>query len=112
MRKAIFGIVLVGVLLLLGILGWWFIYTRQIQSELENYEHEVASKKKINVEFVVTPPANTPKDQFLYLSGSVPALGNWEAAGVQLRPAADGKMHASVPDLLSGQDYTFKITRG
>src|SRR2546421_744469 len=68
MRKAILGVVAIGALFLLGILAWWFMYTRQIHSELAQYEREVASKKKINVEFVVTPPANTPIDV---------AVSNW-----------------------------------
>ena len=49
MRKAILGVIAIGALLLLGILAWWFMYTRQIQSELAQYEREVASKKKIKM---------------------------------------------------------------
>jgi len=111
MRRAIIAVFAVFIVGLLAIIGWYVNYTNQIKAELTQYESESASHKKVTVEIAVTPPANTPKDQVLYLSGSVPALGNWDAAGVQLRPGNDGRHHAQV-ELLSGLDYSFKVTRG
>jgi predicted alpha/beta superfamily hydrolase len=41
----------------------------------------------------------------------VPALGNWDAAGIALERKDDGKWHTSV-QVLSGIEYTYKVTRG
>ena len=42
----------------------------------------------------------------------MPALGNWDAAGVPLQRGEDGKYIAQVPELLNGLEYAFKVTRG
>ena len=39
---------------------------------------------------------NTPDKQVLYVSGSVPALGNWDAAGVPLNRDESGKYTATI----------------
>ena len=101
------------VLALLGIAGWYVVHTQATQAELNRAVAEYELRKQpVVVAFTVTAPPNTPKDQDLYISGSVPALGNWDAAGVRLAKGDDGKYHATVPDLLNAMDYTFKITRG
>ena len=112
MRNTIFVLIAAFVVGLLGIVGWNQARTRQIRAELAQYEAEAASRKPVKVEIAVTPPPNTPKDQVLYISGSVPALGNWDAAGVALKPGPDGKHHATIDQLLNGIDYAFKVTRG
>lgn len=99
-------------LALAGIGGWYVIHTQSTQAELNRAVADYESRKPVPVSFKVTVPANTPKDQVLYLSGSVPALGNWDAAGVPLTRGDDGTYHADVPDLLNGMEYTFKVTRG
>jgi predicted alpha/beta superfamily hydrolase len=104
------GIILV--VALLAIFGWYIVYTQSTRSELSAAIAKYESHTPVNVTFVVTPPENTPKDQVLYLSGSVPALGNWDAAGLPLQRQTDGKYTATAPDLLNGMDYAFKITRG
>jgi len=97
---------------LLGIGGWYVAHTRATESELNDAVATFESRKPVPVSFVVSPPPNTPKEQVLYVSGSVPALGNWDAAGVPLARSDDGKYTAVVPDLLNGMEYKFKVTRG
>ena len=97
---------------LLGIGGWYVAHTRATEAELSRAVAAYESRTPVPVNFVVVIPENTPKDQVLYLSGSVPALGNWDAAGVPLTRTDDGKYTATVPDLLNGLEYKFKVTRG
>src|SRR5687768_6255666 len=98
---------------LLGIGGWYVSHTRATESELNEAIAQYETRKQpVDVTFSVAAPPNTPKEQILYLSGSVPALGNWDAAGVPLTRGADGKYTATVPDLLNGLEYKFKVTRG
>jgi predicted alpha/beta superfamily hydrolase len=98
---------------LLGIGGWYVAHTKSTESELNsaisNYE---ARNQLVDVTFNVDVPANTPKEQLLYLSGSVPAMGNWDAAGVPLERGADGKFTATVKGLQNTGEYKFKVTRG
>ena len=63
------------------------------------------------VEFVVTVPEQTPADALVYVSGSVPELGNWKADGRQLARAEDGTFRAEIP-LEVGQNVEFKCTLG
>ncbi len=111
MRNAVLVVFAVFIVALLGIVGYYISYTNSINADLAKFEAEAASHKKVTVEIAVTPPANTPRGQVLYISGSVPALGNWDAAGIPLKAGADGRQHANV-ELLSGIDYAFKVTRG
>jgi predicted alpha/beta superfamily hydrolase len=97
---------------LLGIGGWYVAHTRATQAELNEAVAAFESRKPVPVSFVVSVPENTPKDHVLYVSGSVPALGNWDAAGVPLARGDDGKYTATVGDLLNGMEYRFKVTRG
>src|SRR5687768_16636053 len=98
---------------LLGIGGWYVSHTRSTEAELSRAVSDYETRKQpVSVTFTVKAPANTPKEQVLYISGSVPALGNWEAAGVPLTRADDGTYTATVPDLLNGMEYKFKVTRG
>src|SRR5207248_8704490 len=97
---------------LVAIFGWYILYTRASTEEFNKALAAYKSRKPVTVSVNVSVPADTPKDQVIYLSGSVPALGNWDAAGIPLTRGADGKFHAQVPELLSGMDYAFKVTRG
>ena len=40
---------------------------------------------------VVEPPAATPADGPVWISGDLPALGSWNGAGVRLERGADGR---------------------
>src|SRR5687768_12993790 len=98
---------------LLGIGGWYVSHTRATESELNEAIAQYETRKQpVDVTFAVAVPPNTPKEQVLYLSGSVPALGNWDAAGVPLTRGADGKYTATVPALQNSGEYKFKVTRG
>ena len=81
------------------------------EAQAEQFEAALKQRVLIPVEFEVTPPPQTPPDQPLYLSGSEPALGNWEAAGVPLHKGDDGKYRGTV-EVTSGIEYAFKVTRG
>jgi predicted alpha/beta superfamily hydrolase len=98
-------------LALLAIVGWYAWYTHQIRTRLDQFIAESEHKKLVQLNFTVTAPPDTPKDQVLYLSGSVPSLGNWDAAGLPLQRGDDGKYHGNA-EVTSGVEYEFKITRG
>ena len=111
-RKLVVGGTGVLAVALLGIGGWYVAHTRSTEAELSKAIAAYESRTPVPVSFVVTVPQNTPKDQVLYVTGSVPALGNWDAAGVPLTRGEDGKYTATVSDLLNGLEYKFKVTRG
>jgi predicted alpha/beta superfamily hydrolase len=98
---------------LLGIGGWYVVQTQASKAESSRADADYARMSQpVSVTFNVTAPANTPEKQVLYISGSVPALGNWDAAGVPLVRGGDGKYQATVPDLLNSMEYRFKVNRG
>ena len=100
---------------LLGI-GGWYVADKQATAarDREAQQRYDARSQVVDVTFTVTAPTSTPKGQVLYLSGSVPALGNWDAAGVPLAPSSDApdKYTATVPGLQNTGEYKFKVTRG
>ena len=96
---------------LIGIFAWYVAHTRRINAELEKFVADAQNRKMVKVTFAVAAPQNTPKDQMLYLSGSVPALGNWDAAGVPLVRRDDGR-YVATAEVQSGIPYSYKITRG
>ena len=98
-------------LALVGIVGWYAWYTHQIQAKLDRFVEDASNQKLVRVTFNVAAPQNTPADQVLYLSGSAPAMGNWDAAGMPLQRGDDGKYHGSA-EVMSGVEYGFKVTRG
>jgi predicted alpha/beta superfamily hydrolase len=59
----------------------------------------------------VAAPASTPARDTLWLSGDLPALGAWNAAGLRLRPAG-GDHHEVVLRLPAGTRFEYKVTRG
>ena len=98
---------------LLGIGGWYVVQTEASKAESSRVDADYARMSQpVAVTFNVAAPANTPAGQTLYISGSVPALGNWDAAGVPLVRGDDGKYHATVPELLNSMEYRFKVNRG
>src|SRR5688500_19906455 len=94
------GLLVVGVLLGVATYFWIDRYfeTHRRDAEAQAAQFETVSKERtlIPLEFEVVAPPNTPPDQPLYLSGSEPALGNWEAAGVPLHRGEDGKYRGTV----------------
>ncbi|MEM1028502.1 MAG: alpha/beta hydrolase-fold protein, partial [Planctomycetota bacterium] len=106
-------IMLVAVLLiaLLAIGGWYVAESSRLQSESDAFAAESAAREIVEVTFLVDVPDSTPADQIVYISGSHPNLGGWQAAGLPLQRGEDGKYHGST-ELLSGIQHEFKITRG
>jgi predicted alpha/beta superfamily hydrolase len=98
-------------LALVGIVGWYAWYTHQIQAKLDQFVANAQNQKLVRVNFDVAAPKETPTDQVLYVSGSAPTMGNWDAAGMPLQRGDDGKYHGSA-EIMSGVEYGFKITRG
>jgi enterochelin esterase-like enzyme len=96
---------------LAGIGIWYWTHTSRAQAEADEMDARQKSAKLVNVKFVVKPPAETPADQDLYLSGSAPTMGNWEAAGVRLERQADGTYGKTI-ELMTGVEYAFKVNRG
>ena len=94
-----------------GVGIWYWARTSGIESALKQFEDEAKSRQIVKAEVVVTVPPETPADQRLYLAGSAPALGNWDAAGVPMERGDDGKHRATV-EVMSGINYGFKVTRG
>lgn len=64
-----------------------------------------------SVTFVVEAPDGTPAGSTLWLSGDVPALGNWNGAGLALTARPDGR-HVGTLALPVGTAFQFKVTRG
>jgi len=111
MKRALAVTFAVFILGLVGIFAWYVAHTRRINAELAQFVADAEARKMVKVTFAVTPPPDTPKDQMLYLSGSVPALGNWDAAGIPLQRRDDGK-YVATAEVMSGIGYGYKITRG
>jgi len=100
--------------LLLGLLGigaWYMAESARMAGRDQAFANEAAARKLVDVSFVVSAPGTTPGDQTVYLSGSHPNLGAWQAAGLALQRGEDGKYHGSA-ELLSGIEHEFKVTRG
>ncbi|MEO1235941.1 MAG: alpha/beta hydrolase-fold protein [Planctomycetota bacterium] len=104
---------LVGVLLVaLLLIGGWFVSERnRIQGETQAFVEEAEARRIVSVTFEVDVPDTTPADQIVYVSGSHPNLGAWQAAGLPLRRGEDGRYHGQA-ELLSGIEHGYKITRG
>ena len=68
-----------------------------------------AAAQKVQV--VLKVPADTPADAEVYLAGSLPAVGEWKAAGVKLERQKDGTYAADI-ELEPDQTLEFKFTRG
>jgi len=112
MKKRILAfLILLFILSLIGGLAYYAHQTSRVEAELNAFVQRSESSKPVTVDFSVAVPADTPKDQIIYLSGSVPSLGNWDAAGLALQPKDDGRWHGSA-QVLSGIGYGFKVTRG
>ncbi|MEZ4436433.1 MAG: CBM20 domain-containing protein, partial [bacterium] len=56
-------------------------------------------------------PVSTPADAVVYVAGSDPAIGAWDAAGFALTPQGGGRWAGVLPMPL-GTRFEFKITRG
>src|SRR5207249_4892078 len=101
------------VVCLLAIDRWYVARVNEAQAALDQAVAEYEKHQRhVAATFIVAVPQGTPRDQALYISGCVPALGNWNAAGVPLVRGDDGAYRATVTDLLNGLEYHFKITRG
>ena len=70
-----------------------------------------AADDTVEIELIVTAPAATPADAKLYLSGDLPAAGNWKADGVALEKQADGRWRAKLR-LPKGRELQYKLTLG
>ena len=104
-------LIFVFILCLMGGLAYYANQTRQVNAELQAFKDRSEASKPVTVQFAIDVPSDTPKNQIIYLSGNVPTLGNWDAAGLALEHKDDGKWHGSA-QILSGIGYGFKITRG
>lgn len=111
MKHTVLTLVAVLLIALLAIGGWYFAESSRLQSESDAFAAESAAREMVEVSFLVDVPASTPEDQIVYISGSHPNLGGWQAAGLPLQRGEDGKYHAKA-ELLSGIQHEFKITRG
>ena len=103
--------VLIGVGAYFAIDRYYETHRRDAEAQADQFKATSEQRVLIPVEFEVAAPPETPPDQPLYLSGSEPALGNWEAAGVPLHKGEDGKYRGTV-EVTSGIEYAFKVTRG
>lgn len=65
----------------------------------------------VEIVFLVTPPAATPRGESLWISGNVPELGTWNGAKIALARRSDGR-HAGSVRVERGARLEFKVTRG
>ena len=111
MKSTVITLVVVLLLGLLGISGWYMTEKSRLAGESEAFAQEVEAREMVTVSFAVEVPESTPADQTVFVSGSHPELGAWQAAGLPLQRGEDGRYHGSA-ELLSGIEHEFKITRG
>lgn len=111
MKSAVITLVVILMLGLLGISGWYMAEKSRLTGESDAFAQEAEARVMVTVSFVVEVPDTTPADQTVFISGSHPELGAWQAAGMPLQRGEDGKYHGSA-ELLSGIEHEFKITRG
>ena len=111
MKKMMLAFIVLLMVGLAGIGGWALNMTHQSRATADEYVQWAQNQKIVPVQFIITVPPETPKNQTLYLSGDASEMGNWDGAGVPLHRQADGTYQASV-DLLSGIPHRFKVTRG
>jgi predicted alpha/beta superfamily hydrolase len=76
----------------------------------KDFEQWVKQQKFTRVKFVVTAPPETPKDQTLFISGSMPP-NSWDGAGVPLQRKDDGT-YVGEAEVMTGLTQQFKVTRG
>ncbi len=105
------------VLIVIALLGFGGLYLWQESqvsgsaAEAQAFADDIGAREQVAVTFVVKPPPGTPRDQTLYIAGSHPNLGSWEAAGLPLERAQDGAFRGAAT-MLSGIEQQFKVTRG
>jgi enterochelin esterase-like enzyme len=109
-KRTVGGVVLVFAGVLGGMLVYHAIDSRRSEAEAQQYEDFVKNQKLMPVKFIIRVPDGTPKDQPLYLSGSMPPFP-WDAAGAPLTRQPDGT-YTTTLDLMTGLTHDFKVTRG
>ena len=65
----------------------------------------------MHIPLIVHVPADTPASASVFLAGSLPGVGSWQADGVQLARASDGIYSGSLA-LEAGQTLEYKFTCG
>lgn len=111
MRKVLASSISVVVIVFVAAVAWFALASHMTQAESDRYADWAKQQKLVPVRFQVTAPAETPKDQTLFISGDASTLGNWDAAGIPMVRGTDGTYTATV-QLLSGIQHAYKITRG
>src|SRR5690242_13750987 len=97
MKKTVAGLLGVFAVGMLGIGGWYAIHNQHAEAEASQADARKDAGKIIPVQIVVKPPQDTPDNQFLYVCGSAPNMGNWQAeAGVPLEKKPDGTWAGTV----------------
>lgn len=110
-KKALAVLLTIPVLALIAGIIFYTLQPRTTHANLQDFLDRAQASRRVMVDLAVAVPSDTPKDQIIYLSGSSPSLGNWDAAGVPMEHKSDGKWHASV-EVRNGIAYSYKITRG
>jgi predicted alpha/beta superfamily hydrolase len=67
--------------------------------------------EKVPVEFVIKVPAETPKDANVFISGNMPALGNWNGAGLRATRRPSDQCYAQI-EVPVGFRVEYKVTLG
>jgi enterochelin esterase-like enzyme len=110
-KKALAVLLTIPLLALIAGIIFYTLQPRTTDSNLKDFLARAQASRRVMVDLAVAVPPDTPKDQIIYLSGSGPSLGNWDAAGVPLEHKDDGKWHGAI-EVRNGIDYTYKVTRG
>ncbi|MBC8105636.1 MAG: hypothetical protein H7Z14_03520 [Anaerolineae bacterium] len=112
MKKTVAGLVGVFAVGMLGIGSWYVMHNQRADAEASQADARKDAGKMIPVQIVVKAPGETPGNQTLYVCGSAPNMGNWQAeAGVPLEKKPDGTWAGTV-EVMNGVSYAFKINRG
>ncbi len=95
-----------------GIGVWYFLHTSQVEAAADAQTARKDAAKMVPVQFIVKAPSDTPDNQLIYICGSAPNMGNWQAeTGLPLEKKPDGKWVGTV-ELMNGVNYAFKVNRG
>ena len=111
MKAALAVLLVVAIFAFGGTYVWMTDQKEQAEAQAADAQALADSRETVLVSFTVEPPEGTPTDQSVYISGSHPNLGAWEAAGLPLELGDDGKYHGQC-EMLSGIEHEFKSTRG
>lgn len=79
-------------------------------TEIVSSTPEIAAEN-VKVSFVVSVPADTPKNSDVYMAGSITVLGPWQPNALKLTKG-DDNLYRTTIEVPAGASFEYKFTRG